>query len=218
MRVKIRHKQSFKLQGYSAHKRPWDLSWGSCQLPTWESERRTGRHRPDACVLRALRQRGSERKVIRDGLRKCPKNTANSNPHFHNWDFRFHKSQSLVTLTSSSVSSSLPLTTYALGASPFLASATPITATSVTPSSALIWFSNSAGATLIFTRCDQRSAKLDYLESLNFDQFLLSVHQKDHSILRSQKLFSWYQVKLLHNPEKIVIHEMHHEILTIVNN
>ena len=146
------------------------------------------------------------------------KNMANSSPHIHSRDFRFRISKSLVTLTSSSVSSFHPLTTYALGASPFLASATPITATSVTPSSPLMWFSSSAGATLIFTCCDQRSAKVDYLESLNFDQFLLSVHQKDHSILRSQKLFSWYQVKLLYSPEKIVMHEMHHEILTIVNN
>ena len=142
---------------------------------------------------------------------------ANSSPHIHSRDFRFRISKSLVTLTSSSVISSFPLTTYALGASPFLASATPITATSVTPSSPLMWFSSSAGATLIFTCCDQRSAKLDYLESFHFDQFLLPVHQKDHSILISQKLFSWYEVKLLHNPEKM-IHEMHHEILTIVNN
>ena len=93
MRIKICHRQSFKLPGYSAHKRPWDLSWGSCQLPTWESERRTGRHQQDACVLRALQQRGSERKAIRDGVQKCPNNMAYSSPHIQSRDYRFCISQ-----------------------------------------------------------------------------------------------------------------------------
>ena len=154
------------LRWYSADKRLWGPSSGSCQRQTWESERQTRPRQPSACAGRGRRQHDSVTK-IRSGLISLG-----------------------FTFTSSSVSPSVPLTTYALGTSPALAWSTPMTATSVTPSSPLIWFSSSAGATLWFWNWREISSwEEEHLQTLHLDQLFLSVDQKHHSILN--KLFKF---------------------------
>ena len=54
------------LHWYSADKKLWGPSSGSCQRPTWESERQTRPRRPSACAGRGRRQHDSVIKLELD--------------------------------------------------------------------------------------------------------------------------------------------------------